>query len=125
LAKILIVDDSAMSRRILRSILESAGHHVTEAEDGMIALEKFFLDKPDLVLLDLIMKGMVGMEVLKQVRLMDKKARIIIATADIQHSTRAITQAEGAAAFVTKPFLSEEILKTVNSVLEGQSNGSD
>src|SRR5579871_87841 len=95
-AKILIVDDSAMSRRILRSILETAGHEVTEAEDGMVALEKYFLEKPDLVLLDLIMKGMFGLEVLKKVRLMDSGAKVIVATADIQGSTRAMTRAEGA-----------------------------
>jgi two-component system chemotaxis response regulator CheY len=123
-AKILIVDDSAMSRRILRSILEGAGHDVTEAEDGMIALEKYYLEKPDLVLLDLIMKGMLGMEVLRKIRLMDEGARVIVATADIQTSTQAMTEAEGAAAFVTKPFVGERILQTVNSVLEGQSNGS-
>jgi two-component system chemotaxis response regulator CheY len=124
-AKILIVDDSAMSRRILRSILETAGHEVTEAEDGMVALEKYFLEKPDLVLLDLIMKGMFGIEVLKKIRTMDDQARIIVASADIQVSTRAMTQAEGAAAFVTKPFAGEQILKTINSVLEGRSNASD
>jgi two-component system, chemotaxis family, chemotaxis protein CheY len=124
-AKILIVDDSAMSRRILRSILEAAGHQVTEAEDGMIALEKYYLQRPDVVLLDLIMKGMLGMEVLRKIRLMDEGARIIVATADIQTSTKAMTEAEGAAAFVTKPFVSERILQTVKSVLEGGSNGSN
>jgi two-component system chemotaxis response regulator CheY len=124
-AKILIVDDSGMSRRILRSILEAAGHNVTEAEDGMVALEKYFLEKPDLVLLDLIMKGMFGMEVLKKIRMMDDQARIIVASADIQASTRTMTEVEGAAAFVTKPFVSEQILKTVNSVLEGRPNASD
>ena len=123
MAKILIVDDSAMSRRILRGILESGGHHVSEAEDGMVALEKFFLDKPDLVLLDLIMKGMFGMDVLKKIRLMDDKARIIVATADIQSSTRAMTKSEGASGFVTKPFTSEEILSAVQTVLEGRNDG--
>jgi len=113
-----------MSRRILRSILEGAGHNVIEAEDGMLALEKYYLDKPDLVLLDLIMKGMLGMEVLRKIRLMDEHARIVVATADIQTSTKVMTEAEGAAAFVTKPFLGERVLDTVNAVLEGQSNGS-
>src|SRR5215470_17590050 len=98
-ARILIIDDSAMSRRILRNILEGAGHAVTEAEDGLIALEKYYLEKPDVVLLDLIMKGMLGMEVLRKIRLMDDGARIIVATADIQTSTKAMTEAEGAAAF--------------------------
>jgi two-component system, chemotaxis family, chemotaxis protein CheY len=71
------------------------------------------------------MKGMFGMDVLKKIRLMDEKARIIVATADIQTSTRKMTQDEGAAGFVTKPFISEEILKTVDSVLEGQTHGSN
>ena len=125
MAKILIVDDSAMSRRILRSILEGAGHNVIEADDGMLALEKYYLDKPDIVLLDLIMKGMLGMEVLRKIRMMDERARIIVATADIQTSTKAMTEAEGATAFVTKPFVGERILETVNAVLEGRPNGSN
>lgn len=125
MARILIVDDSAMSRRILRGILEHAGHHVTEAEDGMVALEKYYLEKPDVVLLDLIMKGMVGMEVLKKVRLMDINAKVIVASADIQASTRAMTQAEGAAGFLIKPFVAELVLKTVHQVLEGRNNASD
>lgn len=125
MAKILIVDDSAMSRRILRGILEHAGHQVAEAEDGMVALEKYFLEKPDLVLLDLIMKGMLGMEVLKKIRMMDNNASIIVASADIQSSTRAMTQAEGAAAFVNKPFVSELVLKTVDRVLEGRNHASE
>lgn len=125
MAKILIVDDSAMSRRILRSILESAGHHVVEAEDGMVALEKYFLEKPDLVFLDLIMKGMFGMEVLTKLRLMDNRARIVVATADIQSSTRQMTQAEGASAFVSKPFVAENILQTVTLVMRESPNAAD
>ena len=125
MAKILVVDDSAMSRRILRTILEGAGHDVSEAADGMAAMEKYFLEKPDLVMLDLIMKGMVGLDVLRKVRLMDRDARIIIATADIQSSTKTMAQAEGAAALVTKPFVSEEIVKAVNSVLKESSHASD
>jgi FixJ family two-component response regulator len=48
-----------------------------------------------------------------------------VATADIQASTRKMTETEGAAAFVTKPFVSDQILKTVNSVLEGPQNVSN
>ena len=62
--KVLIVDDSALSRRTLRRILESAGYEVVEADDGMTALEVYFLEKPNLVLLDLVMKGMYGLDVL-------------------------------------------------------------
>jgi two-component system, chemotaxis family, chemotaxis protein CheY len=118
MAKVLIVDDSAMSRRILRQMLESGGHDVVEAEDGMVAIEKYFLDRPDVVLLDLIMKGMFGLEVLQKVRQMDAEARVVVATADIQKSTREMTRAEGAVGFVTKPFIESEILQAVESALE-------
>ena len=69
--KILLVDDSALARRSARHILESAGYEVAEAEDGMAALERYFLEKPDLVLLDLVMKGMNGLDVLTKLREMD------------------------------------------------------
>jgi two-component system chemotaxis response regulator CheY len=118
MAKILVVDDSALSRRMLRSILESAAHNVIEAADGMIAIEKYFLEKPDVVLLDLIMRGMVGIEVLKKLRQMDPQVKVVVATADIQASTQMIVLEEGATSFVSKPFVSEQILVAVNSALE-------
>jgi two-component system chemotaxis response regulator CheY len=118
MAKILIVDDSALSRRRLRSILESAAHTVIEAEEGMIAIEKYFLERPDVVLLDLIMRGMFGIEVLKKLRQMDPQAKVVVATADIQTSTQTIVLEEGATSFVTKPFVPEQILMAVNSALE-------
>ena len=65
-AKVLIVDDSALARRTLRQILEAAGYEVAEAEDGLNALERYFLEKPDVVMLDLVMKGMYGLEVLDE-----------------------------------------------------------
>ena len=69
--KILIVDDSGLARRRARGILEEAGYEVVEAEDGMAALERYFVDRPDLVLLDLVMKGMYGLDVLAKLREMD------------------------------------------------------
>jgi two-component system chemotaxis response regulator CheY len=107
-----------MSRRILRRILESASHDVIEADDGMIAIEKYFLEKPDIVLLDLIMKGMFGMEVLQKIRQMDGKARVVVASADIQNSTRSMTEAAGAMGFVTKPFIEKDIIAAVESALK-------
>ena len=117
-SRILIVDDSSMSRRIVRAILESAGHEVTEAADGMAALERYALDKPDLVLLDMVMGGMYGLEVLQKLREIDGKARIIVATADIQSSTRILAEQAGSRGFVTKPIRKEELLSAVNSGLE-------
>lgn len=116
--KILIVDDSALSRRTLRRILESAGYEVVEADDGMAALEVYFLEKPDLVLLDLVMKGMYGLDVLVKLREMDQEARVVVASADIQSSTRKMVDEEGARGFITKPFTSENVIAAVEAVLE-------
>lgn len=115
--KILIVDDSALSRRTLRRILESAGYEVVEADDGMTALEVYFLAKPSLVLLDLVMKGMYGLDVLVKLREMDPKALVVVASADIQSSTRKLVDEAGALGFINKPFISEDVIAAVAAAL--------
>jgi two-component system, chemotaxis family, chemotaxis protein CheY len=115
--KILIVDDSALSRRTLRRILESAGYEVVEADDGMTALEVYFLEKPRLVLLDLVMKGMYGLDVLKKLREMDPNVSVVVASADIQSSTRTMVDEAGAIAFINKPFVSEQVVAAVEAAL--------
>jgi len=119
MANILIVDDSALSRRILRRILESAGHSIQEADDGMIALEHYMLHQPDLVLLDMTMRGMHGLDVLGKLREIDPQARVIVATADIQRSTRELVDAAGGSGFVSKPFEPDRLLSAVTTVLSG------
>jgi two-component system, chemotaxis family, chemotaxis protein CheY len=116
-AKILIVDDSSLSRRTLRRILESGGYEIVEADDGMTALEVYFLEKPKLVLLDLVMKGMYGLDVLVKLREMDPDALVVVASADIQSSTRKLVDEAGALAFINKPFTSEQVLAAVEAAL--------
>lgn len=116
-AKILIVDDSALSRRTLRRILESASYEVVEADDGMAALELYFLEKPGLVLLDLVMKGMYGLDVLIKLREMDQEARVVVASADIQSSTRKLVEEAGALGFIQKPFIHEEVIDAVETAI--------
>ena len=115
--KILIVDDSALSRRTLRRILESAGYEAVEADDGMTALELYFLEKPNLVLLDLVMKGMYGLDVLVKLREMDQQARVVVASADIQSSTRKMVDDAGALGFINKPFVPEQVVAAVEAAL--------
>ena len=117
--KIMVVDDSAMSRRTLRRILETAGHSVVEAEEGMAALELYFIEKPDLVFLDLVMKGMYGLDVLGKLREMDAGARVVVASADIQTMTRAMVEEAGALGFINKPFTTENVLGAVDAALGG------
>ena len=115
--KIMVVDDSALSRRTLRRILEGAGYNVVEADEGMAALELYFIEKPDLVFLDLVMKGMYGIDVLTKLREMDAGASVVVASADIQTSTREMVEAAGARAFINKPFTTENVLGAVASAL--------
>ena len=115
--KILIVDDSSLSRRTLRRILEPAEYEVVEANDGMAALEVYFLEKPSLVLLDLVMKGMYGIDVLVKLREMDQQARVVVASADIQSSTRKMVDEAGALGFINKPFVPEQVISAVEAAL--------
>jgi two-component system chemotaxis response regulator CheY len=117
--RVLVVDDSALSRRTLRQILEPAGYEVSEAEDGLSALERYFLERPDIVLLDLVMKGMYGLDVLTKIRELDAEAKVVIVSADIQTSSHELVEAAGARAFVNKPFDRADILNTLASVLTG------
>jgi two-component system chemotaxis response regulator CheY len=116
---ILIVDDSGFARRTLRQMLEAVGNSIEEASNGNDALERYFLKKPDLVLLDMVMEGMNGMEVLARIKELDPNARVVIATADVQSSTRTEAQAAGAIGFINKPFEREQVLNAVSNVLAG------
>ena len=115
--RILIVDDSGLARRRARAILEGAGFEVFEAQDGISALETYFVQKPDVVLLDLVMEGMYGLEVLARLREMDPQARVIVVSADIQSSSHELVAEGGAAGFLVKPVDATEVLTLVRSTL--------
>lgn len=119
--KVLLVDDSGLARRGTRRVLEDAGYTVVEAEDGLSALERFSVDKPDVVLLDLVMKGMYGLDVLAKLRELDPAARVIVVSADIQTSSRDMVQAGGAAGFINKPAAPGQVVAMVEQVLKGTS----
>ena len=115
--RVLVVDDSGLARRRARGILEGAGYDVVEAEDGMAAIESYFISRPDIVLLDLVMKGMYGLDVLKRLREMDESAQVIVVSADVQTSSRDMVAAAGAAGFLVKPIDADAVLALVRSTL--------
>ena len=117
--KILIIDDSALTRRSLRQILESAGCEVVEAEDGLTGLEHYYLEKPAVVMLDLVMRGMYGLDVLQKLRELDADVRVVVVSADIQSSSHELAQQAGALAFINKPFDRAEILVALETALAG------
>jgi two-component system chemotaxis response regulator CheY len=120
-AHILVVDDSSLARRTLRQILETAGHTVDDVSNGPEALEKFFLRRHDLVFLDLVMEQMTGLEVLEKLVQMDPNVRVIVATADIQSSSRHDATSRGAREVVNKPFTRDRVLSALNNVLAGET----
>jgi len=118
-AKVLLVDDSGLARRSTRRVLEEAGYTVVEADDGLSALEQFAVEKPDIVMLDLVMRGMYGLEVLAKLRELDPEVRVIVVSADIQTSSREMVKAAGASAFINKPAQPAHVVAVLQEVLSG------
>ena len=119
-AKVLVVDDSSLARRTLRSLLEELGHSVEEASDGSQALERYFIQRHDLVFLDMVMHGMYGLDVLAKMRELNPDVRVIVVTADIQTSTKEQVKAAGATAFLNKPLNRAEAARILAAVLNGE-----
>lgn len=115
--KVLIVDDSALARRTLRRLFEEMGHTVEEASDGAQALERYYINRHDLVMLDMVMNGMYGLEVLAKLRELNPEVQVIVATADIQTATRKDVMAAGAVGMINKPINKKELVALVLEVL--------
>lgn len=117
MANILIVDDSAYARRVHRAILERAGHSVAEVSTGTGAIEACMLELPDVVILDLSMEDIGGLQVLRTLRELNPSARVIVVSADVQRSTEQTVMASGANRFVAKPANAEQLVAAVTATL--------
>ena len=115
--RVLVVDDSSLARRRARGILEAGGYEVIEAIDGLTAIESYFIEKPDVVMLDLVMKGMYGIDVLTRLREMDPDARVIVVSADVQTSSHELVDAAGAVGFLVKPLDEQAALALVRDAM--------
>lgn len=117
MAKILIIDDSRTSRKILRGILEEAGHEIVdEAVDGQDGVEKYKQTKPEITTLDITMPVMDGLEALKNIKEFDSSAKVIMVTAAGQQNKMVEAIKLGANEFVTKPFEKETIIKLIDKM---------
>jgi CheY-like chemotaxis protein len=117
MARILVVDDSGYARRVLRRTLEAQGHEVSEAASGLAGLESYAVSLPDVVMLDLTMEDLSGLDVLRQIREMNPGARVIVVSADIQRSTARMVAEAGAFRFLGKPADPDEVADAVNAAL--------
>lgn len=121
MAKIYIVDDSRVSRKVLSSMLEDAGHTICgQAENGKIAFENYKLCEPDLITLDITMPVMDGLEALALIRKEDKDTKILMVTAAGQKGKIVDALKGGATEFITKPFETEKILNAINKCLSSK-----
>ena len=118
MAKILTVDDAAFMRKVIKDTLSKAGYtDIYEAEDGAMAVEKYNELKPDLVLMDITMPNMDGLEALKAIRAKDGSANVVMCSAMGQESMVMDAVRSGAKDFIVKPFKPDRVLKTVTSIL--------
>lgn len=115
-AKILVVDDEAKIVKLVRSYLEQAGFAVVEAADGQTALIQARREQPDLIVLDLGLPGLDGMEVTRTLR-RERATPIIMLTARIEDTDKIVGLELGADDYITKPFNPRELVARVRSVL--------
>ena len=119
MALVLIIDDSAFQRGVIRSLVRDAGYETEEAENGRAGLEKIAARKPDCILTDLLMPDMGGLELLESLRELGAAIPVIIITGNIQESVRQRCLELGAAAVVNKPVRQEELLPAIEKALGG------
>ena len=116
--KILLVDDAAFMRKMIKDTLTKAGYSdLHEAVDGADAVRKYGELQPDMVIMDITMPNMDGLEALKAIRGADSGANVVMCSAMGQEAMVMDAVRSGAKDFIVKPFKADRVLKTVTSIL--------
>ncbi|KYO64575.1 response regulator [Thermovenabulum gondwanense] len=115
---ILIVDDAAFMRMMIKDILSKNGFQVVgEAENGLVAIEKYKELKPGLVIMDITMPEMDGIEAVKRIRSLDPQAKIIMCSAMGQQAMVIEAIQAGAKDFIVKPFQPDRVVEAVRKAM--------
>ena len=115
---IMIVDDAAFMRMMIKDILTKNGYNVVgEAENGADAIDKYNECKPDLVLMDITMPEMDGLQALKKIKANDPSATVIMCSAMGQQAMVIESIQSGAKDFIVKPFQADRVLEAVKKVV--------
>ena len=117
MARILLIDDSGFQRKLVRNALVENGHECVEAADGKAGLDKLQEENVDLVVTDLLMPGMNGIEFLTVLKDNGHSVPAIVLTSDVQASVRSEYIELGAKAFLNKPLGKEELEAAVEGAL--------
>jgi DNA-binding NtrC family response regulator len=118
---ILVVDDEEIMREVITTLLEEEGYRVTSAATGEEGIEKVKEDACDLVLLDLMLPSMSGLEALEEMILIDPDIVVVMISAYASIETAVEATKSGAFDFITKPFKNEELLLVVKNGLKKRS----
>lgn len=118
MARVLVVDDAIFMRATIGRLLEEKGHSmVGEASTGIEAIDKFVEVKPDVVILDITMPEMDGIDALKQIKEIDPNAKVIICSAIGQKDKVVEAIEHGALSFIVKPFTPEYLVEAVEQAV--------
>lgn len=120
MAKILVVDDSRLTRRIVVAALEGAGHECVQAGNGEEGLAAYREHTPDCVVTDLLMPVMDGFGLAEAVREVDADAPVIVVSADIQQSSLERCESLGVAAMLNKPAKPDVIVESVERAINAR-----
>jgi two-component system chemotaxis response regulator CheY len=117
MAKILVVDDAEFLRVRISKMLVGDGYEVIEAENGLLALNAFKAQKPDVVLMDITMPEMDGLTALREILGVDPKAKVIMLTALGQESVVLEAIKSGAKDFIVKPFERDRVIGALQKLV--------
>ena len=112
-----MVDDNAIMRTIVGRILREAQFDIVEATNGAEAIQAFFRDKPDIVLMDLNMDGIDGTAAIRGILQINKNARIVVCSATSDAHIVLNLLKLGAKGYVTKPFTPDKLLNAIHAAL--------
>ena len=118
MAKIMVVDDAAFMRMMVKNALAQGGYtDVIEATDGQDAVKTYTEQKPELVLMDITMPNMDGLEALKKIKEIDSNSQVVMCSAMGQESMVIEAIKSGAKDFIVKPFQEDRVLEAVKKVI--------
>jgi two-component system, chemotaxis family, chemotaxis protein CheY len=122
MARTLLIDDAEYANDLMQLILEAGGHEVAgTARDGYEGIEKYKQLNPDLVILDIIMPRMGGLECIREIRDIDPEAKILVISGDGQEEHVKLLIIGGAQGYITKPYKKDVVLSEIRTILGKKS----